>query len=93
MDVNAILGTALGALGASILSPILLAAYKAFRIKDKLQEGASGIIELAGQSAGKKLNLIKDKEMRHQFYIDTKESADKFDDAFIAGLDKTYRED
>ena len=87
LDINAIIGTAIGFVSASVLSPIILAAYKAFKIKDKIQSGATGILELAGISSGKKIKMIKDPPMREQVYKDVRESADKLDDAFIKGLD------
>lgn len=88
MDINSILGTALGFATASVLTPILLAAYKAFKVKEKIQEGITGILELSGKSAAKKIKLIKDPAIRDQMYKDVRESADKFDEAFNKGLDE-----
>ena len=93
IDVLQIVTGIISATGGSVLAIVGMAAYKAFKVKEKIQAGANGILELAGQSAGRKINMIKDKTVREQAYNDVRESADKMDDAFNKGLDETYRKE
>jgi hypothetical protein len=90
MNINtAILGL-LSFAGGGIATQIILAIYNILKIKDKLEAGAVGILEIAGTESAKAIKKIKDQALRDKAYKDVRGCADKLDDAYIKGLDAEY---
>jgi hypothetical protein len=90
MDIilnNPIVSTVGGLVIGTVGGPILLAAYKSFKVGQYLADGAKGLGEYFGTRTAKRIKQVKDKALRDQLANDIKNAPNDFDKAFDTAFD------